>query len=68
MKLTPAAAILTSAGHDVDTVTRQGLTGALDRHVAAAATAAGPILISLHRGPGDIRAHEHLASDRCRAE
>jgi Domain of unknown function (DUF5615) len=59
---------LTSAGHDVDTVAQEGLIGALDRHVAAAATAAGPILISLDRGPGDIRAHEQLACDRCRAE
>jgi hypothetical protein len=41
---------LTSAGHDVDTVAQEGLIGALDRHVAAAATAAGPILISLDRG------------------
>ena len=52
-----SAAILTSAGHDVDTVAQEGLIGALDRHVAAAATAAGRILVSLDRGLGDIRAY-----------
>jgi predicted nuclease of predicted toxin-antitoxin system len=52
-----SAAILTSAGHDVDTVTEEGLVGAPDRDVVAAATAAGRILISLDRGLGDIRAY-----------
>ena len=33
-----SAAILTSAGHDVDTVTEEGLVGAPDRDVLAAAT------------------------------
>ena len=52
-----SAVILTSAGHDVDTVTEEGLGGALDQDVVAAATAAGRILVSLDRGLGDIRAY-----------
>jgi predicted nuclease of predicted toxin-antitoxin system len=52
-----SAAILTSAGHDVDTVTDEDLVGAPDRDVVAAATAGGPILVSLDRGLGDIRAY-----------
>ena len=51
-----SAAILTSGGHDVDTVTEEGLVGAPDRDVVAAATAAR-ILVSLDRGLGDIRAY-----------
>ncbi len=35
-----AAAILQTAGHDLDTVTAEGLTGAPDPDVVAAATAA----------------------------
>ena len=50
-----SAAILETAGHDIDTVIGEGLTGALDPEVVAAATAAGRILISLDRGLGDIR-------------
>ena len=52
-----SAAILTNVGHDVDTVTDEGLVGAPDRDVVAAATAAGRILVSLDRGLGDIRAY-----------
>jgi predicted nuclease of predicted toxin-antitoxin system len=52
-----SAAILVGAEHDVDTVTEEGLTGAPDQHVVAAATAAGRILISLDRGLGDIRSY-----------
>jgi predicted nuclease of predicted toxin-antitoxin system len=52
-----STAILASAGHDIDTVTHEGLTGAPDQNVVAAATAAGRILISLDRGLGDIRAY-----------
>ena len=52
-----SAAILASAGHDVDTVTAEGLTGAPDQDVVAAATAAGRILIALDRGLGDIRSY-----------
>ena len=42
---------------NVDTVTEEGLIGAPDHDVVAAATAAGLILISLDRGLGDIRAY-----------
>lgn len=52
-----SSTILISAGHDVDTVTGEGLSGAPDPDVVAAATAAGRILISLDRGLGDIRAY-----------
>jgi predicted nuclease of predicted toxin-antitoxin system len=52
-----SAAILTNAGHDVDTVIAEGLVGAPDQDVVAAATAADRILISLDRGLGDIRAY-----------
>ena len=52
-----SSAILADAGHDVDTVIKEGLIGAPDRDVVAAATAAGRILISLDRGLGDIRAY-----------
>jgi predicted nuclease of predicted toxin-antitoxin system len=52
-----SAAILTSTGHDVDTVIEEGLTGAPDPDVVGAATTAGRILISLDRGLGDIRAY-----------
>ena len=41
-----STAILTSAGHDVDTVTQEGLIGAPDRDVVTAATAAGRITMS----------------------
>ena len=40
-----SAAVLARAGHDVDTVTAEGLTGAPDRDVVVAATAEGRILI-----------------------
>ena len=46
-----SAAILTSVGHDVDSVTQEGLIGAPDQDVVAAAIEAGRILISLDRGP-----------------
>ncbi|HYZ55022.1 MAG TPA: DUF5615 family PIN-like protein [Streptosporangiaceae bacterium] len=52
-----SSAILAHAGHDVDTVIDEGLAGAPDQDVVAAATAAGRILISLDRGLGDIRAY-----------
>ena len=57
-----AAAVLQAAGHDVDTVIAEGLTGAPDPHVVAAATAAGRILISLDRGLGDIRSYRPAAT------
>lgn len=52
-----AAAVLTSHGHDIDTVSAEGLTGAPDPEVVAAAAHAGRILISLDRGMGDIRSY-----------
>ena len=52
-----AAAILASAGHDIDTVPAEGLTGAPDPDVVSAATGAGRILVSLDVGLGDIRAY-----------
>lgn len=51
-----SAVILAGAGHDADSVAGEGLAGAPDPDVVAAATAAGRILISLDRGLGDIRA------------
>jgi predicted nuclease of predicted toxin-antitoxin system len=50
-----SAAILASAGHDVDTVSAEGLTGAADQDVVTTAT--GRVLISLDLGLGDIRAY-----------
>ena len=50
------AAILARAGHDVDTVGEEGLSGAPDPEVVAAATATGRVLISLDVGLADIRA------------
>ncbi len=47
-------AIQQAAGHDVDTVSAEGLTGGPDQDVVAAAAKAGRILISLDRGLGDI--------------
>ena len=52
-----SAAILARAGHDVDTVGEEGLSGAPDPDVVAAATAAGRVLISLDVGLADIRAY-----------
>ena len=49
-----SAAILAGAGHDVDTVGQEGLSGALDPEVVAAA---GRVLVSLDVGLGDIRAY-----------
>ena len=54
---TSASAILASVGHDVDSVGGEGLTGASDKNVVEAATAAGRILITLDIGMGDIRAY-----------
>ncbi len=52
-----AAGILADAGHDVDTVPDEGLTGRPDQEVVTALTAAGRVLISLDIGLGDIRAY-----------
>ena len=45
-----SAAISAGAGHDVDTLGQEGLSGATDPEVVAAATAAGRVLISLGVG------------------
>jgi len=50
-----AAAVLAAAGHDVDTVPAEDLTGAPDPDVVSAASKVGRILISLDIGLGDIR-------------
>jgi predicted nuclease of predicted toxin-antitoxin system len=52
-----SAAILASAGHDVDTVSQERLSGAPDPEVVAAATAAQRVLISLDVGLADIHAY-----------
>ena len=52
-----SATVLAAAGHDIDTVGAEGLAGAPDRGVVAAATAAGRILITLDQGMGDIRTY-----------
>jgi predicted nuclease of predicted toxin-antitoxin system len=51
-----SANVLARVGHDVDTVTGEGLKGAPDQDVVAAA-AAGRLLITLDQGMGDIRAY-----------
>jgi predicted nuclease of predicted toxin-antitoxin system len=52
-----SAAVLTAAGHDIDTVPGEGLTGRPDQDIVSAATTAERILISLDIGLGDIRAY-----------
>lgn len=52
-----ATDIVTAAGFDVDTVPGEGLAGAADDDVVAAATAADRLLITLDRGLGDVRRH-----------
>jgi predicted nuclease of predicted toxin-antitoxin system len=52
-----ASDVVTGAGHDADTVAAEGLQGAPDIAVVAAAAGAGRVLISLDRGLRDIRAH-----------
>jgi predicted nuclease of predicted toxin-antitoxin system len=46
---------LVQRGHDVDTVIDEGLTGADDPRVLAAAREDGRLLLTLDRGFGDIR-------------
>lgn len=50
-----AGPVLTSAGHDVDSVEDEGRTGADDPAVSEAATADGRLVITLDRGFGDIQ-------------
>ncbi|HVM14168.1 MAG TPA: DUF5615 family PIN-like protein [Egibacteraceae bacterium] len=52
-----AASTLGDAGHDTDTTHAEGLDGADDPDVLAGASADGRLLITLHRGLGDIRAY-----------
>ena len=52
-----SAVIWAGAGHDVDTVGQEGLSGAPDPEVVAAAAAEGRVLVSLDVGLGDIRAY-----------
>lgn len=47
--------VLTSAGHDTDSVAEEGLTGADDQTVFVSARNAGRLLVTLDRGFGDIR-------------
>lgn len=54
---TSAAQPLRSAGHDVDTVVDEHLTGANDGDVLRAATTADRLVVTLDRGFGDIRAY-----------
>jgi len=53
----PASAgeVLLAFGHDVDTVEGEGMVGAPDDEVVAAASAADRLLITLDRGMGDVR-------------
>jgi predicted nuclease of predicted toxin-antitoxin system len=52
-----ATSVLAAAGHDVDTVPGEQLTGRPDQDVVAASAAAQRVLISLDVGLGDIRAY-----------
>jgi predicted nuclease of predicted toxin-antitoxin system len=52
---TDARTYVASLGHDVDTVADEGLSGAPDPVVVAAATRDKRLLITLDRGLGDIR-------------
>jgi predicted nuclease of predicted toxin-antitoxin system len=51
------AAVFRAAGHDVDTVVDEQLTGAADRAVLHAATNAGRLVVTLDRGFGDVRSY-----------
>jgi hypothetical protein len=59
MRICPSRqpASLAAAGHDVDTVPGEHLTGRPDQDVVTASTAAKRALISLDVGLGDIRAY-----------
>ena len=48
---------LENAGHDCSTVVEEGLGGAVDSQVVAAATGEGRMVVSLDRGFGDVRAY-----------
>lgn len=51
------AATFAAAGHDVDTVIDEGLSGADDPTVLTAATAENRLIVTLDRGFGDLRAY-----------
>lgn len=51
------AAVLATAGHDVDTVADEGLLGAEDASVLAAASGEERLIVTLDRGFGDIRSY-----------
>jgi predicted nuclease of predicted toxin-antitoxin system len=52
-----AVAVLAAAGHDVDTVADEGLTGAPDEVVMAAAQNEERMLVTFDVGFGDARQH-----------
>ena len=52
-----AASSLIKSGHDVHSVVAEGLKGAADPDVVAAATAEDRLLITLDRGLGDLRSY-----------
>ena len=49
--------LLQAVGHDVDTARAEGLQGANDPPVLAAAAIAERLLVTLDRGLGDVRAY-----------
>jgi predicted nuclease of predicted toxin-antitoxin system len=54
---TTAAGVLRQAGYDPETVVDEGLVGASDSAISAAAASEGRILLTMDRGLGDVRAH-----------
>jgi predicted nuclease of predicted toxin-antitoxin system len=52
-----AAESFRRAGHDVDTVADEALTGAADIEIMRAASRAGRLVVTLDRGFGDVRLH-----------
>jgi predicted nuclease of predicted toxin-antitoxin system len=50
----PVALVLRSAGHDVDSVPEEGLTGVSDPEVIKAAIADGRMVFTLDRGFGEL--------------
>ncbi len=52
-----AAALFASGGHDVDTVAHEGLTGAADADVMAAARSGERMLVTFDVEFGDVRQH-----------
>jgi hypothetical protein len=56
-----AKQVLVDRGYDVDTVADEGLAGAADPTLVAETTAANRLLITLDRGPGDLRHYRPAA-------